>query len=82
MPHLHFSPFQFASAEQVAESPMQVKAQRKHVAKGNAEMKQKTRDMGCTMPVAEAHVVTSSPNAFISPNGADVMRSAHAVFGI
>ena len=82
MPHLHFSPFQFASAEQVAESPMQVRAERKHVAKSNAEMKRKTQDMGCTMPVAEAHVVSSSPNAFVSPNGPDVMRSAKSVFGI
>ena len=45
-------------------------------------MDKKTKDMGCTFSRSDALLVSSLPNAFISPNGPDVMRSAKAIFGI
>ena len=80
--HIHYSPFQLGTAEQIAEPPKQVRAERAFMAKAKAEMDKKTKDMGCTFSRADALVVSSLPNAFISPNGPDVMRSAKAVFGI
>ena len=82
MPHLHFSPFQFANAEQLAESPKQVKAERAFAKKRIAERERKTHDMGSTMPCHDAQLISGSPNAFISPNSPDAMRQAKAVFGM
>lgn len=81
MPHLHFSPFQFATAEQMAEPPKQVKAERLLMKKSREESERKTRDMGSTIPCSMAHLVSSLPNAFVSPNSPDSMRIAKAVFG-
>ena len=81
MPHLHFSPFQFATAQQLAVPQKQVVKERKYLAHCNSERKMATRDLGCCMSVAHAHEVSSLPNAFISPNLPDVMRQSKAVFG-
>ena len=79
--HLHYSPFQFATAEQVAEPKKQVVKEKKYLVKVNAERKTATRNLGSTMTCTEAHEVSSLPNAFISPNLPDVMRQSKSVFG-
>ena len=84
MPHLHFSPFQFATDAQLAVSAAnkkQVVKERKHLLSALQERKAKTHDLGSTMSCSEAHEVSSLPNAFISPNLPDVMRQSKAVFG-
>ena len=79
--HLHYSPFQFATAEQVAEPKKQVVKEKKYLQQSVAERKNKTKDLGCTMPSMVAKEVSSLPNAFISPNNPDVMRQSKSVFG-
>ena len=79
--HLHYSPYQFSTAEQVAEPKKQVVKEKKYLMKSIAERKTATRNLGCTMTCVEAHEVSSLPNAFISPNLPDVMRQSKAVFG-
>ena len=69
--HLHFSPFQFSTAEQVSESDVSVKkivATLKKLTKSD-----KTHDMGSTMSCADAAMIPGTPNAFISPNPVGVM---------
>ena len=80
--HLHYSPYQFATAEQVAEPKKQVVKEKKYLVKSIAERKTDTRNLGATMSCAEAHEISSLPNAFISPNLPDVMRQTKAVFGV
>ena len=79
--HLHYSPYQFATAEQVAEPKKQVVKEKKYLVKSVAERKAATRNLGATMSCAEAHEISSLPNAFISPNLPDVMRQSKSVFG-
>jgi hypothetical protein len=79
--HLHYSPFQFATAEQVAEPKKQVVKEKKYMVKVHNERKTATRNLGSTMTCVEAHEVSSLPNAFISPNLPDVMRQSKSVFG-
>ena len=79
--HLHYSPFQFATAEQVAEPKKQVVKEKKYMVKSHNERKTATRNLGSTMTCVEAHEVSSLPNAFISPNLPDVMRQSKSVFG-
>jgi hypothetical protein len=43
------------------------------------ETHRKTRNMGSTMPIAEAHLITSTPQAFNSPNPPDVLRLTKGV---
>lgn len=83
MPHLHYSPFQFATAEQVSEHDVSAKKAVKTLKKITAKDTAKAKQIPTTMPRAEAHEVIAnvSPNAFISPNPPDVMRMAKAVFG-
>jgi len=80
--HLHYSPYQFATSEQVAEPKKQVVKEKKYLMKSYTERKTMTRNLGATMSCAEAHEVSSLPNAFISPNLPDVMRQTKAVFGL
>jgi hypothetical protein len=84
MPHVHthYSPFQFATGAQLAEPKKQVVKEKKYLMKAHAERKTATRNLGATMSCAEAHEVSSLPNAFISPNLPDVMRQTKAVFGV
>ena len=44
-----------------------------------AEAHAKTRKMGSVMPIAEAHLITSTPQAFNSPNPPDVVRLSRGI---
>jgi hypothetical protein len=79
--HLHYSPFQLSTPEQMAEPKKQVMKEKKHYMAACEERKRATHDLGATMPLSVAHEACSLPNAFISPNLPDVMRQAKAVFG-
>ena len=79
--HLHYSPFQFATAEQVAEPKKKIVREKKFMLHAHTERKTATRNLGCTMSCVEAHQASSLPNAFISPNLPDVMRQSKSVFG-
>jgi hypothetical protein len=83
MPHLHYSPFQWANSVQASEQDVSAKKVVKTLNKITAKDAAKAKHIPTTMPRAEAHEVIAnvSPNAFISPNPPDVMRMAKAVFG-
>lgn len=77
MPHMHYSPFQFATAEQAAENDVNVN-------KVIKTLKRKTTGDKITpklMSREEALTIPGTPTAFISPNSVDVMRTAKSVFG-
>lgn len=76
MVHTHYSPFQFATEKQAAENNVSVKAV-------VAPAKKLIRKVPAPslMSCADARSITGSPNAFISPNSVDVMRTVHSVFG-
>lgn len=77
MPHMHYSPFQFATTEQAAENDVNVK-------KVISTLKRKTAKDKITpklMTREEAHSIPGTPTAFISPNSVDAMRSIKSVFG-
>ena len=75
--HLHYSPFQFATAEQAADG--HVIPVKKQVAKAKA----REQKIGAPklMSCVEARSIAGSPNAFISPNSTDTMRTIKSVFG-
>lgn len=81
MVHLHYSPFQFGTAEQVAEPKKQVVKEKKYLVKAQTDRKSATRNLKSTMSCVEAHEASSMPNAYIAPNGPDVMRQSKSVFG-
>ena len=83
MPHLHYSPFQFANSVQASEQDVSAKKAVKTLSKITAKDAAKAKHIPTTMPREQAHAVIAniSPNAFISPNPPDVMRMAKAVFG-
>ena len=83
MPHLHYSPFQWANSVQASEQDVSAKKAVKTLKKITAKDAAKAKQIPTTMPRAAAHEVIAnvSPNAFISPNPPDVMRMAKAVFG-
>ena len=81
MTHLHYSAFQFATAQQLALPQKKVVKEKKYLVAAHTERKAATRNLGSTMSCMEAHEVSSMPNAFISPNNPDVMRQTKAVFG-
>jgi hypothetical protein len=83
MPHLHYSPFQWANSVQASEQDVSAKKAVKTLNKITAKDAAKAKHIPTTMPRAAAHEVIAnvSPNAFISPNPPDVMRMAKAVFG-
>ena len=77
MPHLHYSPFQFATEVQASENDVNVK-------KVVSTLKRKTAKDKITphlMSREEAHSIPGTPTAFISPNTVDVMRTVKSVFG-
>lgn len=77
MPHMHYSPFQFATSVQAAENDVNVK-------KVVSTLKRKTAKDKITpklMTREEAHSIPGTPTAFISPNSVDAMRSIKSVFG-
>jgi len=77
MPHLHYSPFQFATTEQASENKVETKkvvsTLRRKTAGDKIVPKLMTRE--------EAHSIPGTPTAFISPNSLDVMRTVKSVFG-
>ena len=77
MVHMHYSPFQFATSEQVAEGDVGVKKVVTKLKKMTARDKLTPKLMSCE----EARSIPGTPTAFISPNPVDVMRTAHSVFG-
>ena len=80
MQHMHYSPFQFATAEQTILPKKEVVKQKKLMVDLKAERKAKTHDLGCTISITAAHSLTNLPNAFISPNGLSEMKDIKAVF--
>lgn len=81
MAYSHYSPFQFATVEQLAEPAKQVKKEHSQWIKMCEDRKKRTRDLGTTMPIEVAHSISSRPTAFISPNKPDVCRMANTLFG-
>lgn len=79
MNHQHYSPYKFGTSEQLAEPPKVVRAQNMEWNKLAAERNRKTRNLGCTLPHSMVGLITSMPNAYISPNGVDTMRTAKAL---
>lgn len=79
MVHLHYSPFQFSNDLRASEDA--VLPPKKTAAKLNRMVK--TPPKPSLMSRDEAHTILSltSPNAFISPNTPDVMRTIKSVFG-
>lgn len=77
MVHMHYSPFQFATSEQVAEGDVGVKKVVTKLKKMTARDKLTPKLMSCE----EARSIPGTPTAFIAPNSVDVMRTAHSVFG-
>ena len=78
--HMHYSPFQFSTDEQTILPKKEVVKEKKLMVNLKAARKAKTHDLGCTIPLATAHSLTSLPNAYISPNGMSEMKDINAVF--
>jgi len=78
--HMHYSPFQFSTAEQTILPKKEVVKEKKLMVALKAERKTKTHDLGSTMPLATAHSLASLPNAYISPNSTSSMKDINAVF--
>jgi len=76
----HYSPFQFSTSVQTVEPHKQVVAEKKFMLNACEKRKREGHDLGATMPIADAHLVSSLPNAYISPNSADGMRQIKSVF--
>lgn len=81
MVHHHYSPFQFATGVQVSEGKVSVKKVLKTLKKLTARDAARAKAIPTTMSRDEAHTIPMTPNAFISPNSMDGMRSIGAVFG-
>jgi hypothetical protein len=81
MSYCRYSPFVFETVEQVAEPKKQVVKEKRHLHAAAAKHRSETRDLGCTMPIEEAHSISSLPTAFVSPNGPDVRRMSKSIFG-
>ena len=77
MVHTHYSPFQFATEVQVSEHKVSVKA----ITAPTKRLTRKDKIAPVLLSRAEAHSIVGSPNAFISPNSVDVMRTVKSVFG-
>jgi hypothetical protein len=78
MVHLHYSPFQFATEEQAATHDVSAKRVVSKLNKLTARDKLPPPKM---MSCEEARSIPGTPTAFIAPNGVDVMRTMHSVFG-
>ena len=81
MVHLHYSPFQFATGDQVLEHDVSTKKILKTNARLTKKDATKAKLIPTTMPCSEAHQIIGTPNAFISPNSVDGMRMVRSVFG-
>jgi hypothetical protein len=78
---LHYSPYQWATAVQVSEDEVSVRKTLKTMKKITAPDARKAKIIPTTMTRAQAHEITGTPTAFISPNSIDGMRMIHSVFG-
>ena len=76
----HYSPYQFATSEETTEPHKLCVIQKKEMVHTAMKRKRLTHNLGATMPIAEAHAVSSLPTAFISPNSPDAMRQIKSVF--
>jgi hypothetical protein len=76
--HLHYSPFQFATDEEVSTGDVSVKKVVKVLKSLTKKDTSKTHDMHSTMSVADAEKIPGSPNAFISPNPVGAMKDLKA----
>jgi len=78
--HEHYSPFKFANEVEIAMPHTELVKVKKAYVDEQLQNKKRTRDLGCTIPISEANLICSRPNAFISPNPPDVMRQAKSIF--
>jgi len=83
MPHLHYSPFQFANTVQAADGEVSLKRILKENKKLTKKDAKRSHNMNSTISRADAHeiIFNSSPTAFISPNSVGAMRDIKSVFG-
>lgn len=81
LPHSHYSPYQFSNGTQLAQGHTKTIHEKKAYVDEHLKTKKRTRDLGCTIPISEAHLLCSMPNAFISPNTPDVIRQTKSIFG-
>jgi hypothetical protein len=81
MIHMHYSPYQFATEVQASEHDVGVKKMLKKLGKMTKKDAAKAKIIPTTMSCKDAHMITGTPNAFISPNPPDAMRMIHSVFG-
>ena len=72
--HLHYSPFQFATVEQVSNTEVSAKKIVQTLKKITKKDTAKIKNMDSTMSCAEAAMIPGTPNAFISPNLPGVMK--------
>ena len=72
MPHLHYSPFQFATAVEV--STCDVSAAKIVKTLKKITKKDHKQNLNSTMPCAEAAMIPGTPTAFISPNRVGTMK--------
>jgi len=77
--HLHYSPFQHATAVEVSTGEVDAKKVVKTLKKLTAKDRSKTHDMHSTMSCEAAAMIPGSPNAFISPNAPGIMKDIHMV---
>jgi len=72
--HLHYSPFQFATVEQVSETNVSAKKTVKTLQKLTRKDTAKSHNMDSTFPCSEAAMIPGTPTAFISPNPIGTMK--------
>jgi hypothetical protein len=81
MVHLHYSPYQLGSTTPFYGTEVGAKKIMKVQERAVKKATDKAKKIPTTMTREEAHALINSPNAFISPNSADGMRTIRAVFG-
>jgi hypothetical protein len=74
MPHLHYSPFQFATVEQVSDTNVSAKKIVQTLNKITRKDAKAVRNLDSTMLCSEAAMISGSPTAFISPNPIGTMK--------
>jgi len=62
------------TSDQINESKSTVKKQMNHKHASDVKLEKKTHNLHSTIPVSQAHVTTSTGNAFLSPNSPDVIK--------
>jgi len=72
--HLHYSPFQFATAVQVSDYDISAKKIVSTNNKLTSKDTKKVHNLDSTMSCSDASMITGSPNAFISPNPVGTMK--------